>query len=195
VKPIVKARTAIPCVDQRGSAAAGKPGSGAARRGFDRRQQPCRALLGERHFDELPQDHLVRVAKGRHADADLVLRDVEPERSVQPVPERQPARPVRIRLLLDDRVVDAVHAGRDDQRHEAALQPERQAQVGMVEEDADEQEGLPDRQRPRRHADEGHLRRAIRHRRRHLGEVEAQGGRGVHVEVDVMHLVQAPQHG
>ncbi len=52
---------------------------------------------------------------------------------------------------------------------------------------------LPQPQRPRRHAQHGHLGRAPRHGNQHVDGVEAQRRGGVHVEVHVVHQVQAPQ--
>ena len=58
---------------------------------------------------------------------------------------REDRGPVRIRLVLDDRVVDAVQAGRHQHAAEAALERDRQRDVRVVEQDRDERRDLPGR--------------------------------------------------
>ena len=112
---------------------------------------------------------------------------------MQPVPEGEAARPVGVRLLAHDRVVDAVHARRHEEPVEAPLGRDRQAHVRVVEHDRDERRGLPGREGERRHADQHHLRDAPPDRDHDLGEVEAQRRRGVEVEVHVVHDVKPPE--
>jgi threonine dehydratase len=65
----------------------------------------------------------------RQPDRDRLLGNVEAKRAVQAVPDVEQARPVRIRLRRDDRVVDAVLAGRHHQRRQRALDAEGQPEV------------------------------------------------------------------
>src|SRR2546423_295064 len=116
--------------------------------------KPRRALRDERQLERFDQFNLCRRAKGRHADCDLVLRHVQTERAVQPVPDGQPARPVRVRLILNDGMMYAVHARRDDKAIQLALKLNRQTHVRVMKQDREQHECLPDGERERPDAEQ-----------------------------------------
>jgi len=137
------------------------------------RKSPTGSLFPERHRDDVWQGDFRWYSVGGNADGDGDLRHVEPERAVQPVPERQAARPVRANFLRHDGVMDTVHPRRNNQAAQPAFGPDRQFDVRVVEEDFDQGGRLPYRQRQRRNANHDDLRRAPRDRQHHFGEVEA----------------------
>src|SRR5207237_5084309 len=106
-------------------------------------------------------------------DDNFILWHVQTKGSVQPIPNRKSARPVGIRFLLDDRVMDAVHAWCDNQATEPTFSVSRHLDVGMVKENLDEQRRLPGRKSQRRNADGEDLSSTPRRRQNHLGEMEA----------------------
>jgi len=90
-------------------------------------------------------------------------------------------------------MVDAVHARGGQHAGQDALEPERQAGVAVVEQDGQKEEPLPELERARARAGGEHLERAVGRRDRHVGSVEAERGRAVEIEVDVVDQVEPPQ--
>lgn len=111
------------------------------------------------------------------------------------VPEREAGGPVAVGLVLDGGVVDAVHAGRREHAGQGALEPRRQADVAVMEQNGQEEEALPGLERPRAGAGGQDLQRAVGRGDRHVGGVKAKRGAGVEVEIDVMDQVKAPEDG
>lgn len=62
----------------------------------------------------------------------------------------------------------------------------------MVEQHRQEEEALPELERPRAGAGGENLQRAVGRRDRHVGGVEAERGGAVEVEIDVVDQVEAP---
>ena len=112
---------------------------------------------------------------------------------MEPIPNRQATRPIRINLVVHDRVMNPVQARRHDQSCEARLERGRQLNVGMVKHDLEQQSGLPKRKGKRANTDEKNLRRAPWDRKNQLTKMKTQRGRGIHVEIGVMGLMKAPE--
>lgn len=147
----------------------------------------------ERHADNAGESDRSRTLVRRHANSDVLLWRVEPQRPVKAIPDGETARPVRVSFGFDDGVMDAVHARRDEEGQQTALPPRGQAHIGMMEEDAGDEPGLPEEVSGRREADEQDLRRAPGNGREQFAEVEAERGGGVEIEIDVMDKVESPE--
>lgn len=91
-------------------------------------------------------------------------------------------------------MMDAVHARCDDQPNQASFEPERQSKVGMMEDDRRQRCLLPHVQYPWPDSDQQDLRDTPGNGQSKLAEVEAQRRRGVKIQIDVMHDVEAPEH-
>ena len=91
------------------------------------------SLGGEGHGENFGERHLAGIAISRDPDGNLTLRNVQPERPVQPIPEREPARPVGVHLFRGDRVMDAVHPRRHDPAAEPSLGLGIESDVRVVE--------------------------------------------------------------
>ena len=89
--------------------------------------------------------------------------------------------------------MDAVHVGRDDKEAQHAVGRPGQVDVGVIEERGRVQHDLEQQHRDGRRAkgsDDGKL---DAHRDHDLGRMKAQAGRGVEVEIGVVHAVQPPE--
>src|SRR2546423_14858761 len=69
---------------------------------------PAGPLGRERHSEELGEGHVVRCLIGWYPNGNLLWRGIAPQGPMQPVPDGQPARPVGIRLLGHDGMMDGV---------------------------------------------------------------------------------------
>ena len=114
----------------------------------------------------------------------------------QAIPPGQVEAEVAVRLARSDRVVDAVHVGRDDEPAQRAVD-QRQAHVAVVEHRGGVEQHLEDQHGNRRRAERDDHGQLDHHREQDLDGVEAQPGGDVEVEIGVMHAVQPPQqrHG
>ena len=74
------------------------------------------------------------------------------------------------------------------------LQVTRHAHVGMVEQHFCKGQLLPQRERARSRANRDHLCAAPRYRSEEFSEVKAHPGARVEIAVDVVRLVQPPEH-
>ena len=92
---------------------------------------------------------------------------------VQPVPNGEPARPIRVGLGTHGRVVNAVHTRGDKDTIQPTLDLDRDQYVSMVKEDAEQQTNLPHRERKRRDANDNYLSGPPSDRDNHLPGVEA----------------------
>lgn len=81
-------------------------------------------LLAKREKEQLTGGQLGFVTISRDPDGNGILRNVAPEGAMKFVPPAENRAPVRIRFALDDRVMNAVHAGRDQAVIEEALDSE-----------------------------------------------------------------------
>ncbi len=90
-------------------------------------------------------------------------------------------------------VVDAVHARGDDDAAQAAVPLGRQFNIRVMEQDGDEQQGLPKGVVANRSADQRYLQCAEWDGKQQFAEVEADGRGGIAVEIDVMRQVKSPQ--
>src|SRR5262249_4492500 len=90
------------------------------------RKLPGGVLFHKWQLEHSKKTRFCRSAIGRNADCDLFLRNLESKASVQPVPERESARPVGVGVLADSRMMDAVHARRYNQEIQTALYFQRQ---------------------------------------------------------------------
>src|SRR5258708_3028023 len=93
--------------------------------------------------ENLPQCHVAGIIEGWYADGDGFLWHLEAAGSVQEIPSRKETRPVAVRLLNDIRMMDAMHARRDDQQDEQSFDARRQADVRVMKEDRGEEDRLP----------------------------------------------------
>jgi GGDEF domain-containing protein len=89
-------------------------------------------------------------------------------------------------------MMNPVHARRHDQPHEETLDAKRKPRVAVMEQDRREEDRLTQPERLRIDADDDHLRRADRNRKRQLAEVKAQSRRGVEIAIDVMDEMESP---
>jgi len=89
------------------------------------------------------------------------------------IPEGKAARPVRISLVVNVAVVDAVHPRRRDEARQNPLDPFGQSEIAMVEQDREEEPALPYSQGARGNPDQGDLRGSIGSGNCHISRVEA----------------------
>src|SRR5207248_1097329 len=108
-------------------------------------------------------------------------------------PDGQSARPVRVGLFRYDGMMDAVHARRDNELAKPALHFHRQLDVGVMKHHLQQSQHLPGSQRLRRNAEDNNLSGTPGDRENHFSEVEADGGRGIQVEIDMMSSMKAPE--
>ena len=154
---------------------------------------PVVALFVERHQEAIPPTVVLRQGISRNSDDHHLLRDVHPQRSMEPVPPGKYGAEVRVVLPLDLRVVDAVHARSDEHLIEQAFGTKRKPDVAVVKEHLNLKNELIDCECPRRRADETHLEKTENDRERDLTEMEAEGGGNIQVRVDMMDIVKTPE--
>ena len=68
----------------------------------------------------------------RHADDNVILRNVSAQRLMKHVPPAEDCSPIRVGLSLHDRVVDAMHTRRYDYLIQTLLKPKGKTPVGMM---------------------------------------------------------------
>src|SRR5687768_10102502 len=92
-------------------------------------------------------------------------------------------------------MMDTVHPGSDDGGDKEALQPQRESPVGMVKENGDEENQLPQPDGEGARSDDHDLQGAIDQGEQQLAEMKAEGRRCVEIAVDVVHEVKTPEEG
>src|SRR5262245_5634004 len=111
------------------------------------------------------------------------------------IPHGQTARPVRVRFLWDAGMVNAVKTRRHDEAGEKPLNVDRQFDVGVMKQNREEDDVLPDVERVGWDADYRNLHRAPWDRERELAGMETECGRRVEIAIDMMNQVEPPQPG
>ena len=101
--------------------------------------------------------------------------------------------PVGVRLALDDRVMDAMHAGRDDDAVERAFDGERQTPVGMVKERCRFEDQFEDEIEERSDSENQDDDQAKWDRENDFSEVKARRGAHIEIEVGMVDVVKAPE--
>src|SRR5260370_4747944 len=76
--------------------------------------QSPRALPMKWHREEFPQCQFVFLAIRRNANSNCILRHITTQSAMKFVPPTKDCPPIRIRLALDDGMMDAVHARCDE---------------------------------------------------------------------------------
>ena len=94
---------------------------------------PSQFDCAEWHRQHSTQTIFARMA--RDADGNLILRNIIPERPMQPIPNAQPARPVRIQVRIIGIVMNSMQTRSHKNPGKPALDNRRQSQIGMMEKD------------------------------------------------------------
>ena len=90
-------------------------------------------------------------------------------------------------------MVDSVQPRRHDQASDAAFPTERHAYVRVMEQDAEEEQDLPDGDGGWSRTDDNHLSGTKNHRNGNFAEVKAKSSGRVHLAIDVVDAVEAPE--
>src|SRR5216683_6414213 len=91
-----------------------------------------RPLFAERQSQQLTESEFLFIAISGHSDGEFVLRHVASQRAMKLVPPTEDGPPVRVRFPLHDRMMDAVHARRDDDHVQNTFEADWQPPVGMM---------------------------------------------------------------
>src|SRR5439155_21903724 len=98
------------------------------------RPTPIVPLPAEWHEENRRNGVVARKGVAGDADVDVRLRYIEAQRTVQPIPPREYGRPVGVRFVKSLRVMDSVHARRDQNEIQPTLQGNRQLYVAVLKE-------------------------------------------------------------
>ncbi len=90
-------------------------------------------------------------------------------------------------------MVDTVQSRCDKNAHQYSLERKRQIHVRMVEQDAQQQEDLPNCYGHGRGADRGNLRRSEGNRDCDFAEVEAESRSRIHLLIQMVYLMKPPK--
>jgi len=93
---------------------------------------------------------------------------------MQPVPDCQPAGPVRVDLVRRNGMVNAVQSRRHNEPGRAPLPSKWKAHIGVVEQNTEEQEYLPARNRGWIWPDDPDLRSSICNGQRYFAEMKTE---------------------
>src|SRR6266481_228404 len=96
--------------------------------------QPPRALLTKWESEELSEREFVFLTICRYSDRDVILRHVTAQRAMEFVPPAKNRAPIGIGLALHNRMMNTVHARRDDDQIQNPFELYRQTPVGMMKE-------------------------------------------------------------
>src|SRR5437763_16522747 len=96
---------------------------------------------------------------------------------------------------MDLRMVNAMHAGRDNQLVQAPLDTDRKPEITMVKKHLSLKRKLVDGECPRRNTDETYLDNVEPARKRDLTEMKAEGSRNVQLGIGMMNIMKAPEKG
>jgi hypothetical protein len=154
---------------------------------------PVVALFEERHEQGIPETVVLGQSITRNSDDHRVLRDIDAQSAMEPVPPRKYSAEIRVVLPLDLRVVNAVHARGDEHLIEQAFKTERESDVAVVKEHLKLKNYLINGKCRCRRANESYLQDAENDREHDLTEMEAEGGGNIQVRVDMMDIVKAPE--
>ena len=124
---------------------------------------------------------------------DLRLRDVQAQRAVEPVPPREDRAEIRVVLALDLRVVNAVHARRDQHFAQKPFEADWEPQVAVVKKHLQLKGQLVNCKGPRRNADKTYLDHAKDARKGNLAKMKSDSRRDVQFWVDMMNVMKAPE--
>ena len=86
--------------------------------------------------------------------------------------------------------MNAMQPGSHDDSRQASFPDKRGPDIRVMEQNRDKQKNLPSPEINRRWANHEHVRRAERNRNRNLSILKAQGRRGIHFPIDLMHLMK-----
>ncbi len=133
------------------------------------------------------------IAIGGDANSDGVLRDVAAQSAMKFVPPAKDCPPIRIRLALDDGMMDAVHARRHNDQVQNALELNRQPPVGMMKERRGFERDEENNEHDRRDAEQNDCERKKSNREKHLAKMKARGRADVEIEIGVVNIMEPPK--
>ena len=86
------------------------------------------------------ESYVLAAVEPADTDCDGLLGHVQFERAVKAIPDRQAAGPVRVHFIDRAGMMDAVHAGRDDDSADPAFESYGNLHIRMMKQDTDEEE-------------------------------------------------------
>ena len=111
---------------------------------------------------------------------------------MQPIPPREYRRPVCVRLVKSFRMMDTMHARRDENEIQPAPPGHRQPYVAVLKECVELKDQLVGDKRQRRSADDRDLHGTECRGVTNFDKMKAHGGGDVQIGVDVMRVVETP---
>ena len=110
------------------------------------------------------------------------------------VPDGEVESEVAVGFRPEDRVVNAMHVGRDDQPAKESLQPGGDEDVAVVEHGGGIEQNFKKKHAERRCADGGNGGKLNCKRQEYLDRMEASAGGDIDIQVSVMHAMEPPKH-